>query len=113
MSLGLVLLAILMGLVTYPSRAIPLLAPGIQRLPPAVLAYIRLVGPAVLASLAVVAVTVTLDAQRHPSFHVGVEWLAVAIAALVVVARRGLLLGLLLGAGIVAILRAVGVVALP
>jgi branched-subunit amino acid transport protein len=113
MNLGLVPLAILMGLVTYPSRAIPLLAPGMQRLPAPVQAYIRLVGPAILASLAVVGVTVTLDAQRHPSFHVGVEWLAVALCALVVVARRGLLLGLVLGAGTVAVARALGVAPLP
>ena len=41
-----------MALVTYPSRAVPLLAPGFDRLPPRALEYLRLVGPAVLASIA-------------------------------------------------------------
>ena len=49
MSGDLVLLAVLMGAVTYPSRALPLLAPGIERLPPRALLYLRLVGPTVLA----------------------------------------------------------------
>ena len=52
MSTELVLLAVLMAAVTYPSRALPLLAPGIERLPPRALLYLRLVGPAVLASIA-------------------------------------------------------------
>ena len=51
MSTELVLLALLMFAVTYPSRALPLLAPGIERLPPRALLYLRLVGPAVLASI--------------------------------------------------------------
>ena len=46
MSIELVGLALLMGLVTYPSRALPLLAPGIERLPAAAIEYLRLVGPA-------------------------------------------------------------------
>ncbi len=33
MSVELVLLAVLMAAVTYPSRAVPLLAPWIERLP--------------------------------------------------------------------------------
>ncbi len=57
-SVELVLLAVLMGAVTYPSRALPLLAPGIERLPRWALAYLRLVGPAVLAALAAVNVMV-------------------------------------------------------
>jgi branched-subunit amino acid transport protein len=102
-----------MGLVTYPARAIPLLVPGMHRLPAPILAYIRLVGPAILTSLAAVSVMVSLDASRHPSFHVGPEWLAVGICAVVVATRRGLLLGLILGTGLVAGLRALGLAALP
>ncbi|HEY4226928.1 MAG TPA: AzlD domain-containing protein [Candidatus Limnocylindrales bacterium] len=109
MSTVLVPLAILMGLVTYPWRAVPLLAPGIHRLPARVQEYLRLVGPAVLAALAAVDTMVVLDTARHPSFHIGPEWLAVGLCVLVVSLKRGLLIGLVLAAGLIAILRAVGV----
>lgn len=113
MSTELFPLALLMGLVTYPWRAIPLLAPGIQRLPPRVWDYLRLVGPAVLAALAAANTMVILDAARRPSFHVGPEWLAVGLCVLVVAMRRSLLIGLLLAAGLIAVLRATGVAPLP
>ena len=113
MKLDLVPLALLMGLATYPWRALPLVAPGIDRLPPPVRAYLGLVGPAVLAALAAVSVTVVLDADRHPSLHVGAEWLAVGLCVAVVAARRGLLVGLLLAAGLVAVLRAADIASLP
>jgi branched-subunit amino acid transport protein len=113
MKLDLVPLALLMGLATYPWRAVPLVAPGLDRLPAALRAYLRLVGPAVLAALAAVSVTVVLDANRHPSLHVGAEWLAVGLCVAVVAARRSLLVGLLLAAGLVAVLRAAGIAALP
>ncbi len=54
LSTNLVWLALLMAAVTYPARAIPLLVPGMRRLPSALLTYLQLVGPAVLASLAAV-----------------------------------------------------------
>ena len=54
MSVVLVPLAVLMGLVTYPFRAMPLLAPGFERLPEPAKLYLRLVGPSVLAALAAV-----------------------------------------------------------
>ena len=76
MSSELVLLAVLMAAVTYPSRAVPLLAPGIERLPRWALDYLQLVGPAVLAALAAVNVMVVTE-DGGPAFHVGVEWLAV------------------------------------
>jgi len=104
----LVLLAILMGAVTYPSRAIPILAPGIERLPAPVLAYLRLVGPAVLAALAAVNVLVTPDAGGHPQLHVGIETVAVLVAVGIVAWRRNLLLGVALAVGIVVVVRAVG-----
>ena len=106
-------LAILMGLVTYPWRAVPLLAPGIHRLPARLQEYLRLVGPAVLAALAAVDTMVVLDAARHPSFHVGSEWLAVGLCVIVVALKRGLLLGLVLAAVLIAVLRTLGMDALP
>jgi branched-subunit amino acid transport protein len=104
----LVWLALFMGLATYPWRALPLLAPGMHRLPERVQEYLRLVGPAILASLAAVAVMVEIDEARNPSFHVGIEWLAVGASVVLVAARRGLLLGLLAGAAIAALARASG-----
>lgn len=109
MSVVLVPLAFLMGLVTYPWRAVPLLTPGIHRLPAGLQAYLRLVGPAVLAALAAVDTMVTLDAARHPSFHVGPEWLAVGLCVVLVALRRSLLVGLVLAAGLIALLRAAGI----
>ena len=106
MSTVLVPLAILMGLATYPFRAVPLLLPGFERLPALVRLYLRLVGPAVLAALAAVDTMVIVDASRHPSFHIGAEWLAVGLCIAVVAARRSLLIGLVLAAGLIAVLRA-------
>jgi branched-subunit amino acid transport protein len=113
MKVDLVPLAILMGLATYPWRALPLLAPGIDRLAPPIREYLRLVGPAMLGALAAVSVTVVLDVDRRPSLHVGVEWLAVVACIVVVASRRGLLTGLLVAAGLVAVLRAMGLAPLP
>ena len=109
MNTDLVWLAILMAAVTYPSRALPLLVPGIERLPPIVLTYLRLVGPAALASLAAVSLAVQRDELGHPILHVGLEWLAVALCVAVVAWRHNLLLGLIVAAGMMAVLRALGV----
>lgn len=108
MSVVLVPLAALMGLATYPFRAVPLLAPGMHRLPARVRLYLRLVGPSVLAALAAVDTMVVIDAARHPSFHVGAEWLAVGLSVVIVGLRRSLLVGLVLAAALIAILRAAG-----
>lgn len=108
MSTQLVWLALLMAAATYPWRAIPLLAPGLHRLPVRAQEYVRLVGPAVLAALAAVNVMVSIDAARSPSFRVGVEWVAVGATVLLVASRRGLLLGLLAAALLAAIARAAG-----
>ncbi|HEY8868703.1 MAG TPA: AzlD domain-containing protein [Candidatus Limnocylindrales bacterium] len=113
MKADLITLALLMAAVTYPSRAIPLLLPGIERLPQRALEYLRLVGPAVLASLAAVNVMITLDTSRRATFHVGVEWLAVAICVGLVIWRRSLLLGLVASVALVAAMRATGIAALP
>lgn len=109
MSLDRVLLAFLMGVVTYPSRALPWLAPGLERLPPRALDYLRLVGPAVLAALAVSNVVILLDAAGHPAFHVGAEWLALAAGLALVAWRRNLFLGLIVAAALAAAARALGV----
>lgn len=108
MSTNLVWLALLMGAVTYPWRAVPLLAPGMHRLPTRVQAYIRLVGPAVLATLAAVNTVIVVDVARRPSMHIGIEWLAVGACIVIVGARRGLLVGLVVAAAIAAGARAAG-----
>ena len=94
MSTNLVWLAILMFAVTYPSRALGLLAPAMDRLPKVALDYLQLVGPAVLAALAAVAVMVTTEEGGATSFHVGVEWLALFLCLGLVAWRKNLLLGL-------------------
>jgi Branched-chain amino acid transport protein (AzlD). len=109
MSIVLVPLAVLMGLATYPFRAVPLLAPGMHRLPGTIRLYLRLVGPSVLAALAAVDTMVITDAARRPSFHVGPEWLAVGLCILIVAMRRSLLIGLVLAAVLIAALRAAGI----
>jgi branched-subunit amino acid transport protein len=112
-NIGFVGLAVLMAAVTYPSRALPLLAPGIERLPAFVLAYLRLVGPAVLAALAAVNVLVVSDAAGRPGLHLGLEPLAVLLGVAVVAWRRNLILGILVAIVVTALARAVGLSPLP
>ncbi|MGZ8502188.1 MAG: AzlD domain-containing protein [Candidatus Limnocylindrales bacterium] len=107
MSTGLVVLAVLMAAVTYPSRALPLLAPGIDRLPRRALDYLQLVGPAVLAALAAVNVMVATP-DGHPTFHIGVEWLAVIASIGLMAWRKNLLFGLAAGVVLVAVARQLG-----
>jgi branched-subunit amino acid transport protein len=108
MSTELIALAVLMAAVTYPSRAIPLLAPGVDRLPPVVLEYLRLIGPATLAALAVTSVLVVVDPDGVRSLRPGVETLAVAVCVAVVAWRRNLLLGLAAAVVLVALSRGFG-----
>jgi branched-subunit amino acid transport protein len=111
MDFGLVPLALLMAAVTYPWRAVPLLAPAMQRLPKVVRDYLRLVGPAMLATLAAVNVAVvTNSARTERSFHFGIEWLALGLCVAVVVARRSLLIGLIGAIVMVAVARQLAVV---
>jgi branched-subunit amino acid transport protein len=112
-SIELVGLALLMGLVTFPSRALPLLAPGIERLPPTAFEFLRLVGPAVLAALAAVNVMVVTTDGGASVFHVGIEWAAVAVCAFLTAWRRNLLIGLIGGVALVAAARALGLAGLP
>jgi branched-subunit amino acid transport protein len=105
MSTALIPLALLMAAVTYPSRAIPLLAPGIERLPPRALLYLRLVGPAVLASIAATETLVRVDDAGVARIVLSVDLLGVVLCAVVVAWRRSLFLGLVAGVGLVAGLR--------
>jgi branched-subunit amino acid transport protein len=111
-STNLVLLAVLMFAVTYPTRALGLLAPALDRLPRRAFDYLQLVGPAVLAALAAVSVMVISD-DDGPHFHIGVEWLAVLLCLVLVAWRRNLLLGLVGSIVVVVVARATGVAALP
>jgi branched-subunit amino acid transport protein len=92
-STDLVPLAVLMFAVTYPSRAIGLLNPAIDRLPRRALEYLQLVGPAVLAALAAVNVMVATSDGRSV-FVVGLPWVSVVACLAIVAWRRNLFLGL-------------------
>jgi branched-subunit amino acid transport protein len=107
-STDLVLLAVLMGAVTYPSRALPMLAPGIERLPPRALLYLRLVGPAVLASIAAAQTLVHADPAGGQQIVIGPEILGVLVCVAIVWWRKNLFLGLLAGVLLVALVRAAG-----
>jgi branched-subunit amino acid transport protein len=107
MKTDLVVLAFLMFVVTYPSRALGLLSPGIDRLPRRALEYLQLVGPAILAALAAVAVMV-VSTDAGPGFHVGLEWLAVGACLAVVAWRRNLFLGLVTAVAIAMVGRFAG-----
>jgi len=113
MTTDLVVLAALMGAVTFPWRAIPLLAPGFERLPEKVRLYLRLVGPSVLAALAAVNTFVDQEGTGRPTFHIGIEWLAVGLCIAIVGMRRSLLIGLVVAAVIVAGARYLGIANLP
>jgi branched-subunit amino acid transport protein len=113
MSTDLIPLAFLMFLVTYPSRALGLLTPWLDRLPRVGFDYLQLVGPAILAALAAVSVMVVVPDDRSPSFHVGVEWVAVLACLAVTAWRRNLLLGLIVAVAIVAIARNLGLAEIP
>ncbi len=109
MSTDLVVLALLMMAVTYPSRALPLLAPGIERLPARALLYLRLVGPAVLASIAASQTLVRSDAAGLRAIVPTIDILGVLLCVVIVAWRRNLFLGLVAGVALVAVLRLAGV----
>ena len=112
MSTELVLLAILMFAVTYPSRALGLLTPGFERLPRVALDYLQLVGPAVLAALAAVNAVIVVRSD-HPMLNIGIEALAVMACLAVTAWRKNLLLGLVVAVVLVAAARAAGVAPPP
>jgi branched-subunit amino acid transport protein len=107
MSVHLVGLALLMASVTYPFRALPLFAPTKDRLPPVVQRYLRLVGPAILAALAAGNTAFGEDAAGRNTFHVGIEWIAVALAVVLIAWRGNVFVGILAAAVMVAFGRAV------
>lgn len=113
MSTELVLLAALMLAVTYPSRAIGILTPGLDRLPQPALEYLQLVGPAVLSAIAAVTVMVLVDADGQPTFYAGIEWVAVFACLAITAWRRNLLFGLIAAVLITVIARETGLAALP
>lgn len=113
MSTELIPLAVLMFVVTYPTRALGLLTPWLDRLPRVGFDYLQLVGPAVLASLAAVSVMVITDDAGTPSFHVGIEWIAVLACLAVTAWRRNLLFGLIVAVAIVVIARNTGFAVVP
>jgi branched-subunit amino acid transport protein len=103
----LVPLAFLMFVVTYPSRAVGLLAPAIDRLPRRALDYLQLVGPAVLAALAAVSIMVGTSGDR-PVFTIGLPWLSVGVCLALVAWRRNLFFGLAAAVAIAIVGRALG-----
>ena len=107
MSADYVPLAIIMFVFTYPSRAVGLLAPGIDRLPRQVLAYLQLVGPAVLAALAAVDIMVGVE-NGESFFKIGLPWLSVVACIAVVWWRKNLFLGLAAAILIAIVGRALG-----
>ncbi len=109
MSVDLVGLAVLMFAVTYPARAIPLLASRFERLPPRALEYLRLVGPAVLGAIAAAEVLLGVGADGRPTLRVGWEAAAVVACAALVAWRRNLALGLFVAVALIALLRAIGI----
>ncbi len=106
MSLQLVVLAVLMAAVTYPSRAVPLLVPAFERLPPWALEYLRLVGPAILGAIAANETLLRTGPGGTPVLHVGLEALAVLACVGVVAWRRNLFGGLAVAVILIAVLRA-------
>jgi branched-subunit amino acid transport protein len=104
----LIVLALLMGAVTWPSRALPLLLPGIDRLPRLAHEYLRHLGPAALASLAAVSALVVVEEGAAAALRLGVEALAVAVCVAIVAWRRQLLVGLAAAVVLVAVSRALG-----
>ena len=113
MSSDLVLLAVLMFAVTYPSRALGLLTPGLERLPKPALDYLQLVGPAVLTAIAAVEALVRTDEAGATTFHVDIVAVGVLACLLITWWRKNLLFGLLAAVIIVAGARAIGFAELP
>jgi len=109
MNLGLALVpvALVMWAVTYPSRSIPMLAPGIERLPRWAVTYLRLAGPAALAALAATGSLLSADSPAH--LQLGVMPVAVALCVAVVWRTKFLLAGVGAAVVLVALAYAAGV----
>jgi branched-subunit amino acid transport protein len=107
MSAEFVPLAIIMFAFTYPSRAVGLLAPAMDRLPDRALEYLQLVGPAMLAALAAVDIMVGVE-NGQSVFTVGLPWLSVGACIALVAWRRNLFIGLAAAVAIAVAGRALG-----
>ena len=107
MSAEFVPLALIMLAFTYPSRALGLLNPAIERLPEPALDYLQLVGPAVLTALAAVDVMVGVE-NGESVFTIGLPWISVGVCLLLVVWRRNLFMGLAAAVAIAVVGRALG-----
>lgn len=109
MNLGfaLVPLAIVMWAVTYPSRVLPMVAPGLERLPPWAVTYLRLAGPAALAALAATGSLLSSDSPPH--LQLGVMPLAVAVCVVLVWRTKLLLVGVSGAVVLVALAYSVGI----
>jgi len=68
-------------------------------LPRVALDYLQLVGPAVLTALAAVNVMVVVEGDGPPTFHIGIEWVAVLACLAITAWRKNLLLGLIAAVG--------------
>ena len=106
MTASLVLLAVLMAAVTYPSRAIPMLVPGVDRWPPFAIRYLQLMGPAVLASLAAANVAVATAPDGVRAVTLGIDAVGVGVCVVMTRWRGNLLLGLACAIAVVAAWRA-------
>jgi branched-subunit amino acid transport protein len=100
-------LALIMFAFTYPSRAVGLLAPAIERLPRPALDYLQLVGPAVLSALAAVDVMVGVE-NGESAFTIGLPWVSVGVCLLLVAWRKNLFVGLAAAVVIAIVGRAAG-----
>jgi branched-subunit amino acid transport protein len=100
-------LAVIMLLFTYPSRAVGLLAPAIDRLPRPALHYLQLVGPAVLTALAAIDVMVGVE-NGQSMFVIGLPWVSVAACMALVAWRKNLFVGLSAAVAIAIVGRAAG-----
>ena len=107
MSAEFVPLALIMFAFTYPSRAVGLLAPALEKLPRPALEYLQLVGPAVLAALAAVDIMVGVE-NGESVFTIGLPWVSVGVCLLLVAWRRNLFIGLAAAVIIAIVGRAAG-----
>jgi branched-subunit amino acid transport protein len=107
MSAEFVPLALIMFAFTYPSRALGLLAPAIDRLPRPAIEYLQLVGPAVLTALAAVDIMVGVE-NGESVFTIGLPWVSVGVCLALVAWRRNLFIGLAAAVLIAVVGRAVG-----
>jgi branched-subunit amino acid transport protein len=107
MGLALVPLALVMWAVTYPSRALPMLSPGLERLPKWAVTYLRLAGPAALAALAAAGALLSDDTPPH--LVLGVMPVAVVVCLVLVWRTRLLLLGVTAAVVVLAVARVLGI----